>query len=279
MLTSNLVITGDRVKNIADVWLGLEDDFCSDYSNKKIKYMNTISMEYDNPSVVFCFCNSVEILAEKIDYFKNDFTLITHDSKFNIECNNESVIKILNNDKLKRWFTENLCFDHKKMCFLPSGIANNDCSYGRDFLFFYDDYSDKMKNPSNREVYMSFTITKNMEKRSDCYINMREKVVYLPYIDSLHNFWRFSSYQFCVCPEGTGIDTNRIWEAMYLKIVPIVVRNPFVSILEKFNFPIVILESWSDFDVEKLPEYKSFDFSKILCLLDINYYKSIIRRL
>ena len=52
-------------------------------------------------------------------------------------------------------------------------------------------------------------------------------------------------YKYCICPEGEGIDTYRIWEALYFNIVPIVIRNHYMTILEK-KFPIVVLDKWED---------------------------------
>jgi hypothetical protein len=62
------------------------------------------------------------------------------------------------------------------------------------------------------------------------------------------NLLRLNDYEFCICPEGNGVDTHRLWECLYLKVVPIVVNSQFTKLLIKYNIPMVIIEKWDDFD-------------------------------
>jgi hypothetical protein len=62
------------------------------------------------------------------------------------------------------------------------------------------------------------------------------------------NLLRLNDYEFCICPEGNGADTHRLWECLYLKVVPIVVNSQFTKLLIKYNIPMVIIEKWDDFD-------------------------------
>jgi len=51
-------------------------------------------------------------------------------------------------------------------------------------------------------------------------------------------------HRFVVCPRGNGTDCHRVWEALYLKTVPIV-RSSVV--MDEFrDLPILFLESWED---------------------------------
>lgn len=62
-----------------------------------------------------------------------------------------------------------------------------------------------------------------------------------------------SQYRYCVCPEGNGYDTHRLWEALYLKVVPIVKRSPFITCLQRsMNLPMVVLERWEDLNPSAL---------------------------
>ena len=51
---------------------------------------------------------------------------------------------------------------------------------------------------------------------------------------------------FVVCPEGNGIDTHRMWEALYLKTIPIMKKNMISKFIKKANIPVLILDKWSD---------------------------------
>jgi hypothetical protein len=49
---------------------------------------------------------------------------------------------------------------------------------------------------------------------------------------------------FTLCPEGNGIDTHRIWEALYMESIPIIksnrVLNPLVA-----NLPVLVIDEWT----------------------------------
>jgi hypothetical protein len=124
---------------------------------------------------------------------------------------------------------------------------------------------------------MSFNINTNKKERKPCYDILSKKIQFLNDVDSLKNFDRMSKYQYCICPDGNGVDTHRFWEAIYLKLVPIVIRNSFYNMLEN-KVPMVILNRWEEFDLDKLPDYNSFNFHDISInnISDMNYYKNLI---
>ena len=59
-----------------------------------------------------------------------------------------------------------------------------------------------------------------------------------------------SKYQFAICPEGHGPDCHRIYECLYLNVIPIMIRNNLTDYLSK-HFQIIVLEKWSDLDIDK----------------------------
>ena len=71
-------------------------------------------------------------------------------------------------------------------------------------------------------------------------------------ISPQENIFRLSEYKFCICPEGNGVDSHRLWEAIYLKTIPIVIKSEFTQILEKNGIPIIVIDTWDDFDETKL---------------------------
>jgi putative cell wall-binding protein len=52
-----------------------------------------------------------------------------------------------------------------------------------------------------------------------------------------------STYKFCLCIRGNGIDTHRFWESLYLGVVPVIINNNttnssnFVKYLKRLNIP------------------------------------------
>ena len=71
-----------------------------------------------------------------------------------------------------------------------------------------------------------------------------------------------SKYMFVICPEGNGVDTHRLWEAFYLKTVPIIRKNKISSFLLKANLPILVLDNWSDLSKLDSSRLKKFYSSK-----------------
>jgi len=278
-MTTSLVISGEQIQNIADVYLGLDKDFAYNpfIRNQSHKHKNILKINslYNNPKIIFCYTHRIPILSEKIKYFRNHFILITHNSDENIgydtyDVKKKSVIEnICNCDKLIKWFTQNLCLEHNKISFLPIGVANQQWEHGKYFYHLNVNHCP----PKNKNIYFYFEIMTNKTKRQLCYDTLICKVPFLNKIQPINNFQRLSEYKFCICPEGNGMDTHRFWEALYLKCVPIVVKNPLTDIICKnTTLPMVILNTWDELDVNNLPDYYTFNFEKASTFLDLNFY-------
>lgn len=48
---------------------------------------------------------------------------------------------------------------------------------------------------------------------------------------------------FVPCPAGNGIDTHRVWEAVYLGAVPVVIKSEFCG---DNTWPVIVVENWLD---------------------------------
>jgi hypothetical protein len=81
---------------------------------------------------------------------------------------------------------------------------------------------------------------------------LKNRLKWLDNVCPQENITRLSTYKFCICPEGNGVDTHRLWEALYLKTIPIVIKSEFTEILEYNKIPLVILNNWNEFDENKL---------------------------
>jgi len=277
------IVSGEKLQEIANVYLGIDNDFINNpYINNqtnKHKNMLEINTYYNNPKIVFCYGHRITILAEKIKYFTNEFILITHNSDKNILDNNIYIKTIYNYNKLVKWYSQNLCFDHNKLFFLPIGIANNQWEHGYKFTNFYNTLSNKTQlNKKLKSIYFFFAINTNKEKRINCYNSVIKKITFLNKISPYENFKRLSEYEFCICPEGNGVDTHRFWEALYLKCVPIVLNSDFINIIKKnTNLPLIILNSWDELDINNLKEYNTFDFTNSNTYLTMDYYLDTIK--
>ena len=112
-------------------------------------------------------------------------------------------------------------------------------------------------------VYFNFSINTNYAKRKHCYDALKTKIEWLENITPSENIKRLAQYKFCICPEGNGVDNHRLWEALYLKTVPIVINSEFSKVIKNYNIPVMILDDWSDLNIETL-DYNSYNFDENL---------------
>lgn len=272
MIFDKTLISGENFQQLADVYLGITEDFMfNPVIAKQIeKHMDlsTICSTYQNPSVVFLYPHRLALFVEKLKYFCNPFTLITHNSDANIEEANPLVQAVINSPLLKKWWAQNLCFIHPKMHFLPIGIANSMWEHGNQALY------KKSVNMKTKEIHNNFNIYTNVAVRRECADAIESRASMLPMVSARENAGRLAQYKFCVCPEGNGVDTHRLWEALYLGCMPIVMNTPFTRVINYYTrgeLPLVIIDSWWDFD---LPEYTG---ARETIWLDMNYYIENIR--
>ena len=137
----------------------------------------------------------------------------------------------------QKWYAQNICFEHEKLIFLPIGIANSQWRHGDLSIYTKEEEGKKTK-----KVYFNFNIETNRSKRQPCYDKLKGKLEWLPNIEPRQNIQRLREYEFCICPEGNGVDTHRLWEAIYVKTIPIVIQSEFTDILKKNKVPVCIVD-------------------------------------
>lgn len=251
------IITGEKLQQLADIYLGHEEDFHYNPTirNQRDKCinLNEIKEPWDNPKILFCYSHRLGDFALILPYLQNKFVLITHNSDTNIGLD-DLFQSILSHPLLIKWWAQNVCIIHENLEILPIGMANSMWSHGNTAFFDRDITIQKTE-----KVYFHFNIHTNHTKRQICYDQLIDKIPFLSSADPISYHEILSKYEFCICPEGNGADTHRFWEALYLKSIPIVVRNDFIEIiLEKTDIPMVVLNSWDELVIENL------DYSKYI---------------
>ena len=180
-------------------------------------------------------------------------TWIFHNSDETFDVKNQ---KKLNFFQPNKCYTQNLVFKDRKYHFLPIGLENKKYHNNGDIVDFLK--LRKMNLNKIPRVLFGFNIT-NYKR-----INIKKNLIKLKINDETKGwnsyFYRriLLNYMFLVCPEGNGIDTHRMWEALYLKTIPIIKKNKISPFLEKANLPILVLNKWTDlanYDEKKLKEF------------------------
>lgn len=251
----NKLITGERIQFKCSHFLGKINDF--NFNPNVLKFQKNKCIDLDNlnnniPNDEYIFCythllENIDFLIKKLKYFQNNFSLVFHNSDHNF---NKEHIKLFDElPLLKTIFTQNINVIDKRIIPLPIGIANSQWIHGN--LFAVIDIKNKNIKKIN-DFYFNFNINTNKKVRTDCFtnvINLGIKWVqnksYNEYLETL------ASYKYCICPEGNGIDTHRMWECLYLNVIPICKRNILVEYYSKY-FPIIIVDNWIDINKNEL---------------------------
>jgi hypothetical protein len=144
---------------------------------------------------------------------------------------------------------------HSKVDFLPIGIANSMCTHGNLSIV----EAARAKNiVKTQDFYFNFSLGTNLSERTACKTILENQglifdstmLEFGTYLDKL------SSYKYAICPPGNGIDCHRIWECIYLGVIPILLRSPCTEKIHT-KFPSVLLDRWEDFNEELIHAYKS----------------------
>jgi hypothetical protein len=213
--------------------------------NPNYKFLNWVYVKTDH---IHDFFNTVKL--------KEPFVLLTGNSDLSI---NESHLKFINDSRVLFWFGQNVEIEHPKVKTIPIGIAN----YGYPFADI--NILNKVRSQNNNKTnmfYCNFTVDTNKAEREYCLQQTKIQLV-----DHKNGGWdgvygchgmstkvanTFEEYltdisrsYFCISPKGNGSDCHRTWEALYVKTIPIVTKTIIAK--QHLDFPILILDDWSDF--------------------------------
>lgn len=271
-------ICGYKIQLLCDKFISSKEHLNSNLyitiQHPKSIIIDYIIEPFDNPKFIYCCTADLLIFKNKLDLFKNPFILVSHNSDVNI-IDNDDYKYICNHPKIIKWYTQNLLMEHYKVELLPLGIANPEWKHGNVNLLLqaYNNSHNKTNN-----IYFYCNINNNYNKRKECYL----KLNFIPkaYLKPVAEYFNYlATFRFAICPEGNGVDTHRLWECFYLRVVPIVLDNLFIKkVKETYNLPMVILNDWND--LRELYQFLNYDnyeslFSNLM-KLDLNYLKQNI---
>lgn len=134
-------------------------------------------------------------------------------------------------------YAVNTTVTHPQLTTIPLGFPDSGLQHLRSVP----------SQPKTIEIYANFSMT-NYGKRKEC-LDAFEGDSRVVRKDP-HGRTQIEYYtdlrrsKFALCPEGVGVDTHRIYEALYFGAVPIVLRNSLSSFYEKL--PICIVDKWTD---------------------------------
>lgn len=261
-------ISGERIQSLADVVIGDNETLYNGNPNNDIFSKEMMDMDQpdtvnkiENYTSIFLFTHLLErFYASPLGEKMKGRVLITHNSD-DSAADKTNIVKYQ--------FSQNAraVADETRLTGIPIGIENNRWFRYSDIerLVWCDATNARSPIIKTKNVYFYFSFgthksrTKTYEilsKKPGLEWNIRRT--------KREYFEELSRHQYAICPRGNGVDTHRVWESLYLNVIPIVVRVDYIDAFE--GLPIIVLDNWDEFDIDTLPKDPVFcgqNFAKL----------------
>lgn len=252
------IITGNAFK-----------DICDDYLDEDKMYISLAN----TPKIIFLKTDWIEDFKIKVlPRINYQFKLVTHNADRPAISGN---LDLLEDSRLITWYGMNIDTKHSKLQPIPIGIANEKWPHGnKDVLL------EIVNTNINKHglVYSNFDIKTNIQSRSNTLNVIREKK-YIDVDSQVHNYkeylTRLKSYKYVISPPGNSIDCHRIWESIYLGVVPIVEKH--LALEYWYDLPILFIKSFNDLSEEYLNEQYNNIVNKSKEKSLMSYYRQLIK--
>ncbi|MBI3508307.1 MAG: hypothetical protein HY069_01540 [Chlamydiia bacterium] len=232
--------------------------------------------EVEAGNVIFMkMCDAEDFFHAIHPQLQVPYVLITH---LTDESTPGALARYLDEPLLLAWFAIN--WDgtrHPKLHPIPIGLANQKLPHGH-----LTDVTavQQMQLPKKHLLFMNFTIQTFSEERWEVFKQFA-KAPYCyrtgkkPFREYLIDM---ASSKFVLAPRGAGLDTYRLWEALYVGSIPIVKTSSLDLLYE--GLPVLIVQDWSEVTESFLEEkYREF-VAREFCWekLDMAYWQLQIKK-
>jgi hypothetical protein len=257
MITTDY-ITGNTFKTLSKIYLDEDKPYITKEELNK------------NSDIIFVKSDYISKFKQKILPLINyKFKLITHNSDTAMPY---PYIDLLEDNRLLHWYGMNANLEHNKFTPIPIGIANEKWPHGNKQKLF--DISQK-NNKKDKLVYCNFDPDTTYYR-----YEIIQKLKNKSFIDfdfvkrPVEEYWNImSQYQYIISPRGNSIDCHRVWEAIYLGVVPIIENH--IAMNNFKELPILFIDTWESLSIEYLLKfYKNIINNNEKALF--NHYKTLI---
>ena len=246
-------VTGERLAELSDVAFYTRE-YISDYPSVKLHAKNIVllneALSDQTKDVIVRSCiffikpDWLELfIRDYLPIIPQSFVLITHLSDTSAGTSSE----LLQHPKLQSWYGCNMHPQFKTRS-VPIGLENADMWQRTKF----SEITKARTRIKSKLLYVYFNVQSNLKTRSRAFTELtgngfevQEREAWSSYIKDL------SSYKFCASPEGNGVDTHRMWECLYLGVIPIVIKTPELYFWYS-ELPVLWIKSFKDVTPEFL---------------------------
>lgn len=245
-LTFDEIITGERFQALADVTFVT---FSHSQVHTSCSKVNRIFYEqlFGVAEIPLSEMTSVFIYASNQQLFKSlvlplikvKIILLVHngDDEF-------SDWELVNSDKIAHILAQNCPIEHEKITHVPIGIANAMWPHG-NLQEFWKCLQTGSETKKTNKLYANFGASTYPSLR----LPLLEKIKSKDDNIVLETGKTFSEYltkmktcDVVLSPRGNGLDSHRLWEALYLGCKVLCDKNPLSLILKKLELDIYLFE-------------------------------------
>lgn len=277
-------LNGQNFSKIADVIFAINvpnedlsnfniEDYKIISKNREFTGLKIKNLEIKNGDVVFCNSNYLSLFFKYLERLKKitSITLITSQS-------DDSVTKKVFTNRpvsITKWYAVNVAFKNECLIPIPLGLANN---YSPKNIRINDLKNFKFEEvDKENKLYINLRKSTNFKERENIenlFTNKDWVVIKEPNL-SIDDYIRdLNTYKFIFCPWGNGIDTHRIWEALYCGSIPITKSHIGLSF---DSLPIISFENFDNLSIEQLvTESNKINFNTVP--LNLKYWNDLIRQ-
>jgi hypothetical protein len=261
MIDRGEIVTGERLQALADISIvplhvrqfhthveryAREMVVFDDYADLTPDDLARISAQ----RTLFVYSHELDAFAERVwpRLDGGPYVLMTHNSDHGVDATRLPFVEQAG-DRLERWFAQNLEVDHPKLEPLPIAIANSMWKHG-NLRVLHRAMRAAARRPKDELVFLHFN-PKTHAPREAIWQTLRAAFPHVPAEPPPSRGYRgylreLARHRFCVCPRGNGADTHRVWECLYLGVVPIVERSPHIELWEQRGLPLLVVDRWDE---------------------------------
>lgn len=255
LIPDDQIICGELFQSLADVVVGAEGSLIyNPYNERHSKSMVSIDAleNLDQYKSIFVFTHDLEAFYAKFEGKLSDKIILSHNSDGGI-----TYVK-----DVKLHMAQNCHIRNERLYGVPIGIEN---AQWIDHTMF--NRVRKLNIPKTKQMYFYFNFDTH-PSRHDCYNALVHTLEWNTQRTKEDYLIELARHKYAICPRGNGLDTHRIWECIYLNVIPIVVRSDYPNI---DNLPIIVLNHWNEIDSIDA-SFDNQEYEKIT----INHYRNRI---
>lgn len=250
MIDETEIITGERIQVRCGTFIGKSGQFNANplirkayHDRKRLPRSHHAPIE---SRAVFVYGGSIDLIPKF--RFSQNVSVYMHNSDHHLTAQNK---RFFSDPKIRRVYAQNLTIPaDEKFRPLPIGIANSMWPHG-DTVLLHELMCDLPEKVN--DFFFNFSVNTNRRERVKCKAVMEKKgLSFLPKMSQQEYLRSLASHKYCISPPGNGVDCHRVWECLYLGVIPICIDSQFTRNLIAEGFPIVTVPDWESLDMESV---------------------------